>query len=245
MHFSRSKTCGESHKYMQNPGLMDRNNVLGNAHRLTKDDSITRSINDHSNPDNESLQDHDSMNMSTEVIQLDFNNDEPQLSVNEAGENTVVRSISVVRSSQKVQGRKLTTTTEQNMYQELTRHNRKPFEDIDIDSVSTNSSSSDNDDSNDDNNILAITDGEDRNTDFVDNSVIDSIRESTEGGELTVVAAARNQQLQLKERSSQTFAHQNDIMLTKEQIALIDLFLMLEKSGAPLNLFDRIIDWSQ
>ena len=245
MHFSISKTCGESHKYMQNPGLMDRNNVLRNAQRLTKDDSITRSINEHSYPDNESLLAHDSLKMSSEVIQLDFNNDE-LLSDNEVGEKTVVRSISMVRSSKNVRGRKLTSTTEQNMYRELTRHRCNAFEDIDIDSVSTNSSSSDNnDDSNDNNNILTITDGEYGNTDSVDNVEINSIRESSEGGELPVVVAARNQQLQLKERSSQTFAHQDDIMLTKEQIALTDLFLMLEKSGAPLNLFDRIIDWSQ
>ena len=245
MHFFISKTCGESHKYMQNPGLMDRNNVLRNAQRLTKDDSITRSINEHSYPDNESLLDNDSLKMSSEVIQLDFDNDE-LLSDNEVGEKTVVRSISMVRSSKNVRGRKLTSTTEQNMYRELTRHRCNAFEDIDIDSVSTNSSSSENnDDSNDNNNILSITDGEYGNTDSVDNVEINSIRESSEGGELPVVVAARNQQLQLKERSSQTFAHQDDIMLTKEQIALTDLFLMLEKSGAPLNLFDRIIDWSQ
>ena len=35
------------------------------------------------------------------------------------------------------------------------------------------------------------------------------------------------------------------MILTREKITLTYLFLILEKSGAPLNMFDRIVDWYQ
>ena len=55
------------------------------------------------------------------------------------------------------------------------RYHCNCLEDLDINYVSTNSSSSiSNEDSNDNNNILAITDGESDNTDNVDYAVNNS-----------------------------------------------------------------------
>ena len=38
---------------------------------------------------------------------------------------------------------------------------------------------------------------------------------------------------------------QQNLLITKEQIALVDLFFLLEKSGAPITTFDRVVEWGQ
>ena len=244
MHYSRSKRCCDIHNYLKNPGIMDRERILTRGKILPENHSVPKAIIQHSNPHTNKDFTNVNNSFSTKVLQIDgdedhFSDFDPM--------DTVVRTVSTFINPSESNVRSITSTTEAYTHKPLSRTNVKIFQDLEneadeLKSLMSSFSTVDHQEEEDDNMNLSsdVSSEEDK-----DPILKDNIEISFNDNCLETSLSNSEHKLRLKEKASELLDFQNDVILTREQIALSDLFLMLEKSGAPLNMFDRILDWSQ
>ena len=244
MHYSRSKRCGDIHNYMKNPGIMDREQILTRGKILPENHSVPKAIIEHINPPTNEDFTNVNNSFSTDVLQID--GDEDDVSDFDPMD-TVVRTVSTFINPSESNVRSITSTTEAYTHKPLSRTNMKIFQDLDNEAdelqslVSISSTVDDQEEEEDNMNSSSDVSSEKDNDPILMENVDASFNDTC----FETSLSNYEHQLGLKEKASELLDFQKDVMLTREQIALSDLFLMLEKSGAPLNMFDRIVDWSQ